>query len=173
MEGIKKLPQMGFGESVKTVLKNLLNFNGRARRSELWWYWLAYLIVAGTFNILLQNSPLVSGIVSIVLQLTLWSVTVRRLHDRGHGGWWVTVSILLSVFGQVYLQGSGFYEMMQSVNPDIEELTAAFRDPVFMLCGLVSLILNITILVFCLRDSKPETNKYGLSPKYVATNDNI
>ena len=44
MEGIKKLPSMGFGESVKTVLTNLTNFKGRARRSELWWYWVAYAI---------------------------------------------------------------------------------------------------------------------------------
>lgn len=38
MNNYKKLPSMGFAESVNSVLKNMLNFNGRSRRSELWWY---------------------------------------------------------------------------------------------------------------------------------------
>ena len=95
MEGIKKLPSMGFGESVKTVLANLTNFNGRARRSELWWYWVAYAVVAIIAGLALSGFPLVLGIISLVLQLSLWAVTVRRLHDRGHSGWWVTAAILI------------------------------------------------------------------------------
>lgn len=34
-------PKLGFGEAVKKVLSNVINFKGRARRSEYWWYcWL-------------------------------------------------------------------------------------------------------------------------------------
>ena len=87
MENYKKMPSMGFSESVKSVLSNLLNFNGRSRRSELWWYYLAYILVAMALNLMLTPFPILLGVIATVLQLTLWAVTVRRLHDRGHSGW--------------------------------------------------------------------------------------
>lgn len=173
MEGIKKLPSMGFGESVKTVLANLTNFKGRARRSELWWYWVAYAVVAIIAGLALTGFPLILTIISLLLQLSLWAVTVRRLHDRGHSGWWVTAAILIGVFANIYVAGSGYYEIMSSVNPDIEEATKVLSSPTFALAGLASLIVNICIFVFCVRDGKPETNKYGPSPKYIPTDEYI
>ena len=171
MENYKKMPSMGFSESVKSVLSNLLNFNGRSRRSELWWYYLAYILVAMALNLMLTPFPILLGVIATVLQLTLWAVTVRRLHDRGHSGWWVTAAILISVFAQFYMAGSGYYEIMSAVNPNIEDAIAALSGPVFSIAVLISGIMNITIFVFCVLDSKPEPNKYGNSPKYVSDDD--
>lgn len=98
MENIKRLPSMTIGESVKKVLSNLFNFKGRARRSELWMYWLFYFLVSMVLMFIVKPWPVVSFIVYTLLHLSLWSVTVRRLHDRGHSGWWVTIAILLSTF---------------------------------------------------------------------------
>lgn len=173
MEGIKKLPSMGFGESVKSVLTNLTNFKGRARRSELWWYWVAYAIVAVVASMILKSYLLELTIVSFLLQLTLWSVTVRRLHDRGHSGWWVTAAIVIGLLANFYLGSCGYYELVQSVNPDIEEITKTISSSTFMLIGLASSIVNICIFVFCVLDSKPETNKYGPSPKYIPMDEYI
>lgn len=173
MEGIKKLPSMGFGESVKTVLANLTNFKGRARRSELWWYFMLYVIITVIVYMAVGSSTLVQNIISILLQLTIWSVTVRRLHDRGHGGWWVTLAILLSIFSIVYMWQIGYYEMMSTVNPDMEEVTKTLSNPVVMTVGLASFVVNICIFVFCVLDGKPETNKYGPSPKYIPTDEYI
>ena len=162
MEGIKKLPSMGFGESVKTVLANLTNFKGRARRSE-----------AFVASMILKSYLLELTIVSFLLQLTLWSVTVRRLHDRGHSGWWVTAAIVIGLLANFYLGSCGYYELVQSVNPDIEEITKTISSSTFMLIGLASSIVNICIFVFCVLDSKPETNKYGPSPKYIPMDEYI
>lgn len=167
MEGIKKLPSMGFGESVKTVLANLTNFKGRARRSELWWYWLAYFIVMMVLAFVLGAFPVVLSVIAFLLQLTTWSVTVRRLHDRGHSGWWVAASIIIGLISNIYIMQSGYYEAMSTINPNIEEATEVLRGPVFPTLGFLSFIVNITIFVFCVRDGKPEDNKYGPSPKYV------
>ena len=41
-------------------------------------------------------------------------------------------------------------------------------NPPFTPPPLISGIMNITIFVFCVLDSKPEPNKYGNSPKYVS-----
>ncbi len=39
--------------------------------------------------------------------------------------------------------------------------------PELIVTLVLDFIVNITIFVFCLLDSKPEANKYGPSPKYV------
>ena len=82
MEDIVRLPQMSFGESVKTVLSKLTDFKGRARRSELWWFWLLYAVVSVVLNLSLAGMQVVSSVVSMLLLLSICSVTVRRLHDR-------------------------------------------------------------------------------------------
>ena len=135
----RKLPAMDFGESVSRVLNNLLNFNGRARRSELWWYFLAYSLVSFVAGFVLSGFPLVVAIMGTLLQLSLWAVTVRRLHDRGHSGIWVAVAILTSVFMQFYIVGSGYYEAVTAVNPDMDTAMAALRGPVFQIAGLIGL----------------------------------
>lgn len=167
MENIKTLPSLTLGESIKSVLGNLTNFRGRARRSELWWYLLAYSIVVMVLAFVLSTFPVVLSVIVFLLQLTTWSVTVRRLHDRGHSGWWVAASIIISLISNIYLIQSGYYEAMSTINPNIEEATEVLRGPVFPTLGFLSFIVNITIFVFCVRDGKPEDNKYGPSPKYV------
>lgn len=173
MEGIKKLPSLDFGESVKKVLNNLTNFNGRARRSELWWYYLLYFIATAALFFVVGHDKLLQNIITIALQLTLWSVTARRLHDRGQGGWWVTLSIALSIFSICYMYNSGYYEAMAAVNPDIDEAMSTLRSPIVMVAGVVSFIVNICIFIFCVLDSKPEANKYGPSPKYIPLDEYI
>ena len=62
---------------------------------------------------------------------------------------------------------SGILELSQSVNPDPDAIVEKFTSPVVIVCSFVSLIAGIATFVFTLLDSKPETNKYGESPKYV------
>lgn len=167
MENIKKLPSLSAGEAIKSVLNNLTNFKGRARRSELWWYWLVYFIVVMVVALILSPFPTALTIIAFLLQLTMWAVTVRRLHDRGHSGWWVAAAIIIGVVSNIYIMQSGYYEAITAVNPDPTEAIRLISGPTFGILSLASLIVNITIFVFCVRDSKPETNKYGPSPKYV------
>ena len=56
---------------------------------------------------------------------------------------------------------------MAAAGVDIDAAMAALRSPVFTITGLVSIIVNLTIFVFCVLDGKPEPNKYGISTKYV------
>lgn len=169
MENIRRLPMMGFGESVKTVLSKLTDFKGRARRSELWWYFMLYAITAFVINMALPGMQEVKSVVSVILLLTLLSVTVRRLHDRGHGGWWVAASIIIGMAGNVCFWTKGYMDAMQTVNPDPDVVSKIAADPLVMAVGLMSFIVNTSILVFCVLDGKPQDNKYGTSPKYIAS----
>lgn len=70
--------QMDFGESIKVCFNKFATFDGRARRSEYWWWMLFTLII---------NSVL-CGLPALVFLIPSWAVTARRLHDTGHSGWW-------------------------------------------------------------------------------------
>lgn len=159
---------LGFGEAVKKNFSSLTDFKGRSRRSELWWNYLLYFIAGIAANVILGAFPMALGIAAGVIQIVLLAaVTTRRLHDRGQSGMWVVAAFIIGIVGQVLIQQSGFYEIAGSLNPDPEKILGIVSRPEMIATWILSLIVNITILVFCLMDSKPEANKYGPSPKYV------
>ena len=159
---------LSFGEAVKKNLSSLTDFKGRSRRSELWWNYLLYIMVGIAANIILGAFPVVLAVAAIVIQIVLLAaVTIRRLHDRGQSGLWVVAAFIIGIVGQVLIQQSGFYEIASSLSPNPEKILEIVSRPEMIATWLLSFIVNITILVFCLLDSKPEANKYGPSPKYV------
>lgn len=164
----KELPRLKFGEAVRSNISKIADINGRARRSELWWNFLAYFIVSWVVGMVLSSSFLLQQIVDLVLQLYIVAVTVRRLHDVGRSGWWVAMSYVISIVSLIYNQAAGISGTLSSANPNIDDLTSAISSPIFIILGIASLVVNIVILVFCLINGKPAANKYGTSPKYVA-----
>ena len=111
---------MGFGKAISTCLSNYANFNGRAHRSEFWWFWLAVLIVqvvvpsllaviVGTDSIVYS---LLVFVLAIVLVIPLYAAGARRLHDTGKSGW-LQLLVLIPCVGIIILivlwaqQGSG------------------------------------------------------------------
>lgn len=160
-------PQLGFSEAVKTACSRLTDFKGRSRRSEFWWtvlaYYIASLIINGICTIVLPH--ILGAIVSMALPFLMFSLTIRRLHDTGKSGWWVVVSWAASIVLQVYIvmmQAEGILE-----SSDVDELMGFFTNPVYLIAGGISFITGLVIFVFCLLDSKPESNKYGDSPVYM------
>lgn len=71
-------PKLGFGEAVKRVLSNVINFKGRARRSEYWWYMLAVCIAQIILSIALGSMPLVQNIVSIIIAVSCFRYSKAR-----------------------------------------------------------------------------------------------
>lgn len=90
---------MGFMDAVKSVYSNYVTFEGRARRSEYWWFALFYLIVAfvlmgviGTISDTLGS--VLYGLFVLGSLLPAIAVQVRRLHDTGKSGWWVLIGLI-------------------------------------------------------------------------------
>ncbi len=115
---------MNIKEAVISVLKNWNNVTGRASRSEVWYFCLAYFLIAiavsvvdiasGTADLESGQMEMIDvtfgqmGIASVVLNLFLLvpslSVTSRRLQDRGYSGWWqLSYITILGVFVIVLL----------------------------------------------------------------------
>ena len=91
---------MGFLDSIITVFTNYAKFDGRASRSEYWWFYLAYTIGSGAGIFI---DAIIFGVESeIACFTTLYSlftfipglaVSIRRMHDHGKSGWYNLIPI--------------------------------------------------------------------------------
>jgi len=91
---------MTFQESIKSCIqKNYANFNGRATRSEYWWF-LLFQILA--IFVALLISPALYGFVWLGLFVPSLAVTVRRLHDVNKSGWFY-LFVLIPLIGPILL----------------------------------------------------------------------
>lgn len=82
---------MTFGESIKTCLTKYVEFNGRARRSEYWWFVLFSFLVQVACSIVSQA---LAGLVALALLLPSLAVGARRLHDIGKTAWLLLVALI-------------------------------------------------------------------------------
>ena len=107
---------MNFSESISTCFKKCTNTNGRASLSEFWWFYLfCYLVnivalllfsligytISGIEGLLffLPICSFLCGIVNLFLML---AVTIRRLHDTGHSGFWYFI-VFVPLIGPIWL----------------------------------------------------------------------
>jgi len=82
---------MTFTESIKVCFSKYADFNGRASRSEYWWF--ALFIVLATFAADVISDKL-SLLISIATLLPLIAVTARRLHDTNRSGWLQLIALI-------------------------------------------------------------------------------
>ena len=102
---------MTFMESIQTVLQKYADFTGRARRSEYWWFVLAYSVVNFVISLIgsiagggVQTATsVISGIIGLGLIVPSLSVGARRLHDIGKSGWWQLLSLIPCVGGIILI----------------------------------------------------------------------
>ena len=96
---------MSFADSIRTVFSKYVDFSGRARRSEYWWFYLLYVIVAiviAAIDAAIKN-PILLVLVVLAFLLPTLAVTVRRLHDTGKSGWMILIGIIPLVGGIILL----------------------------------------------------------------------
>lgn len=89
---------LGLVEAVKICLSKYATFEGRARRSEYWWWTLATFIV----GIIVSFIPVLNLLVPLALFVPGIAVAVRRLHDLNKSGWWWWLGII-PVVGTIIL----------------------------------------------------------------------
>jgi uncharacterized membrane protein YhaH (DUF805 family) len=95
----------------KVMFENYANFNGRARRSEYWYFALVYFILIILAIVLdgalgLNFAPLPYGYIYMLVALAHFlpslAVGVRRLHDVGKSGWFYFIA-LVPIIGAIWL----------------------------------------------------------------------
>jgi uncharacterized membrane protein YhaH (DUF805 family) len=95
---------MSFADAIRTVFSKYATFNGRARRSEFWWFTLFAVIVYVIALIIdaAAKSPVIFLLVALALLLPSLAVTARRLHDTGRTAWWILIGVI-PVIGPIIL----------------------------------------------------------------------
>lgn len=169
---------MSFVEAIKTCFRKYVDFKGRARRSEYWWFFLFTFLLSIVASILdgfitggstaavdpttgiqqTQTTGPIGTITSLAVLLPGLAVGFRRLHDTGRSGWWMLGGYILGIVFALILgvslatavsAGSGFGGV----------------GAVAVIGLLVLLAYGILLLVFLVKDSEPGPNKYGPNPK--------
>lgn len=90
---------MTFFESILVCFKKYADFNGRASRSEFWWFALFITLVTSA---LVYISETLGSVFLIATLLPLLAVGTRRLRDVGKSGWW-QLYLLIPIGGLVIL----------------------------------------------------------------------
>ena len=99
---------MTFGESISTCFSKYADFNGRASRSEYWWFALfvgviylpLLLIAAATEMTALMVVAIIFVLACFLPQL---AAAVRRLHDTGKSGAAYLISLVPFVGGIILI----------------------------------------------------------------------
>ena len=89
----------GIVDWFKKCLKNYVNFSGRARRKEFWYFVLVQIgltLLAMILDTVVFGSGI--GLFYLIAALGLFlpsiAVTIRRLHDTSRSGWWILIPVV-------------------------------------------------------------------------------
>ena len=110
--GHRPAQMMSFVDAVMTCIQKYFDFEGRASRSEYWFFYLSYVItnlvaIVGLLILFgISEALAVLGILGYCVLLLgfivpMLAVTARRLHDVGYSGWWMFIAFV--PFGNIVL----------------------------------------------------------------------
>ena len=149
-------------------LRNYVNFSGRARRKEYWFFVLftfIFSIVARLLDLLIfgPSGMLISGLFGLAMLLPQLAVLVRRLHDTNRSGKWVLGYYLLTILwtGILIVWGMKYFvAAMQGT----ASMPVGFS--IFAIVGVLAILAYAIVLLVwsCLPGTKGE-NRYGADPK--------
>jgi uncharacterized membrane protein YhaH (DUF805 family) len=88
---------------LEVLTKKYATFEGRARRSEYWYFMLFYFLAVVVLSFIdvfagMYNEEYGLGLLSTLFMIATilpsLAVTVRRLHDTNRSGWWVLLNLI-------------------------------------------------------------------------------
>lgn len=141
---------MEFQEAVRSGFENLANFQGRATRSEYWWFWAAIAVPAIILNLIFSIFlPFLGWLIGLAATVLTFSAAVRRLHDSGRSGMWMVpfpaVIVLITILALIALF-SGYWVLLLLVG---------------IVGWVISLIVGLVVLFFLVQPSDAGPNRYG------------
>lgn len=157
---------MSFVAAIQSGFRNYVNFKGRASRSEFWWWTLFSLVVQAATS----GSDLISGVVSLGLLVPGLAVHVRRLHDTNRSGWWMGAPIIAATTAVVGVLSFGKLESFDAVDDPEWDPTTVFNEvspavtTLVVTAAIVAIVLGVINLVFLLRRSQADANRFGPPP---------
>ena len=81
---------MDFQTAITTCFRKYAVFEGRALRSEYWWFVLFTFLLGLGLSLISNTLANLAGLATLVPSL---AAAARRLHDVDRSGWWQLISI--------------------------------------------------------------------------------
>ncbi|MBE6739425.1 MAG: DUF805 domain-containing protein [Ruminococcaceae bacterium] len=95
---VKNNGRVGFGDAINLLIKNIVNFSGKASRSE---FWFGYLFI-GIVSLACMVIPYIGYLLSLGTVLPTLSLSVRRIRDTGRE-WNYIFMGLIPIVGTILL----------------------------------------------------------------------
>ncbi|ADU12850.1 DUF805 domain-containing protein [Asticcacaulis excentricus] len=94
----------GFFEAVAVCFKKYADFNGRASRSEYWWYTLFVFLISVALGFFETASNIqIPTAFNLIWGIPHLAVASRRLHDINRSGWWQLIGYSLGIVPLIYM----------------------------------------------------------------------
>ena len=158
---------LDFVSAVKLAVGNIMNFGGRARRSEFWWWTLVVSVAAVVFLFI----PYLRALAVLGWTALVASAVVRRLHDSDAPDIiafaFIGLSLVFSVFNGLRLLG--VVDEVYSLERAFYGGFGAVLNLLYLACGIITLIAWGIVVFFAVKDSGCDDNKWGQNPKSAAS----
>lgn len=158
---------LDFVSAVKLAVGNIMNFGGRARRSEFWWWTLVVSVAAVIFLFI----PYLRALAVLGWTALVASAVVRRLHDSDAPDIiafaFIGLSLVFSVFNGLRLLG--VVDEVYSLERAFYGGFGAVLNLLYLACGIITLIVWGIVVFFAVKDSGCDDNKWGQNPKSTAS----
>lgn len=159
---------MTFEESVKFCLtKGYAKFQGRATRSEFWWFYLFSFLVNNAFSLLDRVfSFVIIELIGILVALAIFlpniAVSVRRLHDLNLSSWWFCFIYIPLAFLVIIVS----YFAINAQYIDATSLSSLAIGLVICggLCVLICVISSLVFLILFILRGTRGVNRFGEDP---------
>lgn len=144
---------------LRRTLTHVTDFSGRARRTEVIYYWIASILIGVVLNFTattfasFETSLIVGEVLRLVVVIPMFALFVRRVHDQDRSGWWgalLPVSLLLSL-----------PLMLTEIRGDVPAVIEARTSPLTVVSG----VLGLAVFVLCLLPGTEGPNRYGPDPR--------
>ncbi len=142
---------MGMGEAFKTCMRKYADFNGRARRSEFWWFYLALFLIQLPFQILF-----LVGYVAFFVDLASKADANGNVDASD-----LNFGALLGPGALILLVGLAF--ALPTYAAEARRLHDMGQSGLWVLLNFAG--VGIVPLIMCIMDTQPGPNQWGPDPK--------
>ena len=154
-----------FVEAIKACFSKYAKFNGRARRSEFWWFYLLLCLVNFVFQGIFVAIRMAHTAAAEAFKQNITFDNLGEMMDQAkvldaqYQKYYIIVGIIWGVWA--------LFTLLPSLSATVRRLHDVGKSGNILWLGLLCGIGFLIALIMCIPDGKPGANQYGESPKYI------